>query len=100
MNPISVNTNLYHDFRDAGFFFEEKRSDAAGMPRSPAAEDQDAADGLEVLRGEIEIFEFDGPEIFNESVMQGLFEGLWLFEDFLEHKMLKISFRTDVIFEA
>jgi hypothetical protein len=75
----------------AGFFLKRKRSNTACMQEVPQPEDQDATNGLEVLSGEIEIFEFDGPEIFNENRgCAGLvpkFEA-W-FEDFLEHKMAR-----------
>jgi len=86
--------------RNAGFFFKEERSDTAGMPGGSAAEDQDPADGLEVLRGEVKVLKFDSAKIFNEPVMEGLFEGLGLFENFFEHEMLEVSLGTDVVFKA
>ena len=73
--------------RDAGFVFEKGGGDQAGMPGSSAGEDEDAADGEEVGRGEGEVFKFGGAKIGDEAVVEGLLDGLGLLEDFFEHEM-------------
>ena len=57
-----------------------------------ASRDQDFADRVDIFRRPVQFFEVDMFAVFRDAAAHGIFDGLRLFIDFLEHEVFEAAF--------